>query len=173
MQVHGSIHTLRIRATFEEVCFWEKIITFYLTTFGSLIWPRRLHNSHVPIFSAPIWPRERQINSWKGSFFLKSSCDSQNLLFFWPRTLNGQLAFGWSIIQKLWMVIDWLTSHKYPTLAASAAQHSVGEIWKFIITKVKFVILNRTRVIDQNRREQWSYYFRGQTFLFKRISSPR
>ena len=38
--------------------------------------------------------------------------------------------------------------------AASAAQHSAGEIWKFIITKVKFVILNRTRVIDQNRREQ-------------------
>ena len=122
MQVHGSIHTLRIRATFEEVCFWEKIITFYLITFGSLIRPQRLHDSHVPIFSAPIWPRERQIHSWKGSFFLKSSCDSQNLLFFWPRTLNGQLAFGWSIIQKLWMVIDWLTSHKYPTLSDACIQ---------------------------------------------------
>ena len=120
MLVHGSIHTLHIRATFEEVCFWEKIITFYLITFGSPIQPRRLHNSHVPIFCAPIWPRERQIHSWKGSFFLKSSCDSQNLLFFWPRTLNGQLAFGWSIIQKLWMVIDWLTNHKYPTLPTRA-----------------------------------------------------
>ena len=30
--------------------------------------------------------------------------------------MNGQLTFGWSIIQKVWLVIEWLTIHQVSTL---------------------------------------------------------
>ena len=47
---------------------------------------------------------------WKAPHFSKP-------LIIWPRTLNGQLTFGWSIIQKVWLVIEWLTIQQVSTLA--------------------------------------------------------